>query len=272
VRYWFAQEFFGEYHTFHNNVVLPNGNYAARTVQDGEHLLVFNFFYTQGRVDLLRVLPPPKQLDTDEKGRLLLRSFYKWELMVIKIIEQKDMPELRRFFNNKTASFNRDDGKWICGSRSGYEIFYFERPSSSFIWEGQINVEGMGKLGLVSDVDKDGSGYYFSFDVNNGVVRIRAWGYNPSNDRQDFIFNDIQANVFSVKQTSFHFRLIRYGNYIELAIDDVVKLTLMDYTYSASKMGLYSASSVISLEQSVIKILPDPEEEYSDPTEIQKLL
>jgi beta-fructofuranosidase len=272
VRYWFAQEFFGEYHTFHNNVVLPNGNYAARTVQDGEHLLVFNFFYTQGRVDLLRVLPPPKQLDTDEKGRLLLRSFYKWELMVIKIIEQKDMPELRRFFNNKTATFNRDDGKWICGSRSGYEIFYFERPSSSFIWEGQINVEGMGKLGLVSDVDKDGSGYYFSFDVNNGVVRIRAWGYNPSNDRQDFIFNDIQANVFSVKQTSFHFRLIRYGNYIELAIDDVVKLTLMDYTYSASKMGLYSASSVISLEQSVIKILPDPEEEYSDPTEIQKLL
>ncbi|MBS1746243.1 MAG: glycosyl hydrolase family 32 [Bacteroidetes bacterium] len=272
VRYWFAQEFFGEYHAFHYNVALPNGNYAARVVEDGEHLLVFNFFYTQGRVDLLRVLPPPKQLDTDEKGRLLLKSFYKWELMVTDTIVQKDMPELKLFFKNKTASCEHDDGKWICGSRSGYEVFYFDRPSSSFIWEGQINVEGMGKLGLVSDVDNDGSGYYFSFDVNNGVVRIRAWGYNPANDRQDFIFNDIQTNVFSVKQTSFKFRLIRYGNYIELAIDDVVKLTLMDYTYSESKMGLYSSSSVISLEQSVFKILPDPEEEYADPTEIQKLL
>jgi beta-fructofuranosidase len=273
VRYWFAPDFFGEYHSFHSDVVLPNGNYAARTVKDGGYLLVFNFFYTQGRVDLLRVLPPPKQFDVDENGRLILKSYYKWQLMVIKTIEQKDIKDTACLFSNPTASFIVEDDKWICGSRSGYEVFYFQRPSSSFIWEGKINVEGMGKLGLVSDLDKDGNGYYISFDVSNGLVKIRAWGYNPANDRQNFIFNDIQSNVFTVTpDRCFNFSLLRYGNYIELSIDDVVKLTLMDYMYSGSRIGLYSASSIISLQNSTIKILPEPEEEYGSQEETQKTL
>ena len=63
-------------------------------------------------------------------------------------------------------------------SRGGYEIFYFEKPASSFIWEGLlITVEGMGKLGLVTDIDDDGSGYFISFDVMNGFTQIRAWGF-----------------------------------------------------------------------------------------------
>jgi len=273
VRYWFAPEFLGEYHSFHSDVVLPNGNYAARTVKDGDHLLVFNFFYTQGRVDLLRVLPPPKQFDTDEKGRLLLKSYYKWRLMVTKTVMQKDIEGAAPLFANSTASFVVEGDKWICGSRSGYEVFCFQRPSQSFIWEGKINVEGMGKLGLVSDIDKDGNGYYISFDVSNGLVKIRAWGYNPANDRQNFIFNDIQSNVFSVNpDRCFEFSLLRYGNYIELSIDGVVKLTLMDYMYSGSRIGLYSASSKISLQDSVIKVLPEPEEEYGSQEETQKSL
>lgn len=55
VRYWFANEFLGEYHSFNNDVILPQGNYAARIVQDGDHLLVYNFFYAFGKIDALRV-------------------------------------------------------------------------------------------------------------------------------------------------------------------------------------------------------------------------
>jgi beta-fructofuranosidase len=121
-------------------------------------------------------------------------------------------------------------------------------------------------------MDKDGNGYFISFNVSNGQVQIRAWGFNPLNTRQNFIFNDIQSGFFSTNEkNSFHFRLIRYGHYIELSIDDVVKLTLMDYTYSGDGIGLYSASSVISLQQSTIKVLPDPEEEYASQEEAQKI-
>ena len=272
VRYWFAPDFFGEYHSFHADVLLPQGNYAARIVQDGGHLLVYNFFYAYGRIDALRVLPPPKMLATDDKGRLLLKSYYRWEQMVTTTIPQKDVEKVEHLLSNPTASSEIQPDKWTCGSRSGYEIFCFQKPSAGFIWEGLLTVEGMGKLGLVCDIDKDGNGYFISVNVSSGQVQIRAWGFNPLNNRQNFIFNDIQSGFFTPNEKkSFHFRLIRYGHYIELSIDDIVKLTLMDYTYSGSGIGLYSASSVISLQESVVKILPDPEEEYASQEEAQKI-
>jgi beta-fructofuranosidase len=263
VRYWFAPEFLGEYHSFHDDVLLPVGNYAARIVEDGEHMLIYNFFYAYGKIDALRVLPPPKQLSTDEKGRLLLTSYYRWDTMCTGKLNQKDFSEMVPLFGNPTASFHNEAGKLTCGARSGYEIFCIEKPSGSFIWDGLLTVQGMGKLGLVCDMDAEGNGYFISFNVVSGLVRIRAWGFNSLNTRHNFIFNDIQSNVFVVQpDKSFRFRLIRYGHYIELSINGVVKLTLMDYTYSGGSIGLYSASSVIGLQDSSICSLPDMENEY----------
>lgn len=272
VRYWFAPDFFGEYHSFHNDVILPQGNYAARIVQDGPHLLVYNFFFTYGKIDSLRVLPPPKQLDTDRDGRLVLKSFYRWETMVRRTFSQKDFGKPVHLFANPTATSVSEPDKFTCGARNGYELFCFQKPSSSFIWEGVLTVEGMGKLGLVSDIDSDGNGYFISFNATGGEVKIRAWGFNPLNTRQNFIFNDIQSGFFEPNERkTIHFRLIRYGHYIELSIDDIVKLTLMDYTYSGNGFGLYSASSVISLQHSLLKVLPNPEEEYAGQEEAQKI-
>jgi beta-fructofuranosidase len=272
VRYWFAPDFLGEYHSFHNDVILPQGNYAARTVQDGDHLLVYNFFYAYGKIDALRVLPPPKELTTDKEGRLQLKSYYRWEKMITGIVSQDEFGNTDALFNNPTATSVMDGDKWICGTRGGYEIFCFQKPSESFIWEGLLTVEGMGKFGIVTDMDKEGSGYFISFNIRNREVQIRGWGYNPMNNRQNFIFNDLQAGFFSsVSPDSFRFRLIRYGHYIELSIDDIVILTLMDYTYTNNNIGLYSSSSIISLQQSVIKLLSPPEEEYASQEEAQKI-
>lgn len=272
VRYWFAPDFMGEYHSFHADVILPQGNYAARIEQDGEHLLIYNFFYV-GKIDSLRVLPPPKQLATDTRGRLVLKSYYRWNTMVVRTMVQHEIKNVTMLFNNQTAFFEIQDHKWIGGSRSGYEIFCFKKPAQSFVWEGLLTVEGMGKLGLVTDMDKDGNGYFISFDVVNGFVQIRSWGFNPQNVKQNFIFSDIQSGFFTPpkEKEPIHFRLIRYGNYIELSIDGVVKLTLMDYIYSGDYIGLYSASSVISLQDTIIKTLPAPEEEYASQEEAKKL-
>ncbi len=271
VRYWFAPDFFGEYHSFHDDVLLPKGNYAARAVQDGEHVLIYNFFYA-GKIDTLRVLPPPKQLRTDENGRLLLTSYYRWEQMVTEEIKQGQLGNPQQLLGNDTALLMIEPTKWTCGTRSGYEIFCFQRPAASFIWEGLLTVEGMGKLGLVTDMDNEGNGYFISFNVVSGVVGIRSWGFNPLNAKQNFIFSDIQSNVFPVREKkSFRFKLIRYGNYIELSIDNVVKLTLMDYTYAGRNVGIYSASSVISLQESSVRVLPDPQNEYASQEDAQKL-
>lgn len=272
VRYWVAPDFFGEYQSFDSDVLLPPGNYAARTVQDGEHLLVYNFFYAHGNVNALRVLPPPKELVTDTAGRLLLKSYYRWEKMTLKTLSQSDIKEVKHVFGNPTASSEIAPGKWTCSARSGYEIFSFEKPSNSFIWEGRLTVNGLGKLGLVTDIDQDGNGYFISFDFSTGLVNIRTWGFNPLNTRENFIFYNIQSGTFASNNSqSIYFKLIRYGNYIELSIDGTVKLTLMDYTFSGSGIGLYSASSVIALEYATIKVLPDPPGEYASQEESHKM-
>ncbi|HTE09799.1 MAG TPA: hypothetical protein VK645_02500, partial [Chitinophagaceae bacterium] len=210
VRYWFAPDFFGEYHSFHADVLLPQGNYAARIVEDGNHLLVYNFFYAYGKIDALRVLPPPKQLDTDDKGRLLLKSYYRWQQMVVKTLQQDELGKPEHLLSNPTASSNIETGNWTVGSRSGYEIFCFEKLSPGFIWEGLLTVEGMGKFGLVCDMDREGNGYFISFNITSGQVQIRAWGFNPLNNRQNFIFHDIQSGFFTPNETkSFQFKLIR---------------------------------------------------------------
>ncbi len=268
IRYWFAPEFMGEYHSFHEDVLLPPGNYAARVVEDGEHLLVYNFFYAFGEINALRVLPPPKQLSTDDRGRLILKSYYRWDEMISKTYMQPEFDAFKPILNNPTAFSSIEDDKFFCGSRSGYEIFCFEKPSNSFKWEGILTVEGMGKLGLVCDMDDDGNGYFISFDITHGVTNIRAWGFNPKDNKNNFVFNNIQTAFFSMTTAnSLHFSLIRYGNYIELSINGIVKLTLMDYAFSGKGIGLYSASSVISIQNSLLHVLPDPEEEYVKPEE-----
>ncbi|MDO9376277.1 MAG: glycosyl hydrolase family 32 [Ferruginibacter sp.] len=272
VRYWFADKFLGEYHSFNADVLLPQGNYAARIVEDKEHLLVYNFFFTYGKIDSLRVLPPPKELVTDEEGRLLLKSYYRWEQMARKPLTQEEMLPVKQLLGNDSATLNTEKEKWTCGTGSGYEIFCVERPAQSFIWEGILTVEGMGKFGLVSDIDADGNGYFISFDLLNGLVNIRTWGFNPLNTRNNFIFHDIQSGVFSVpNKKSFRFKLIRYGNYIELSINGFVELTLMDYTFSGSGVGLYTCSAVIALEESTLAAISNPPEEYASQEDAQKL-
>jgi beta-fructofuranosidase len=264
VRYWFSDQLMGEYHCFHSDVLLPQGNYAARVVKDNGHFLIYNFYYTDNQVNSKRVLPPPKQLVTDDRGRLALVSFYRWEKMVEYELLQNNFPEARVFFGNHTASLEIERDRWNMRSRSGYELFYFQSPSTSFIWEGTIALVGLGKCGLLCDMDDQGNGYFIPFDVVNGVVKIRTWGSNPENVKQDFIFSDLQSNLFPVPANGiFSFRLIRCGNYIELSIDGVIRLSLMDYKFSAAGLGLYSASSEIVLTESKWKCLPDPKEEYA---------
>lgn len=272
VRYWVADEFFSEYHSFDVDVLLPQGNYAARTLQDGDHLLVYNFFYTFGNINTLRVLPPPKELVADADGRLMLKSYYRWQQMITKTFQQPALSNVTNLFANPTATLKTEPDKWTCGTSSGYDLFCFEKPSESFIWEGLLTIEGLGKQGLVIDIDEEGNGYFISFNITNGSVNLRTWGFNPLNSRENFIFREIQSGHFTVPENkSFWFKVIRYGNYIELSIDGLVKLTLIDYTFSGNLMGLLSASSLITLQNTVVHALPDPPEEYASQVDAQKV-
>jgi beta-fructofuranosidase len=265
VRYWYSDKFDGPYHSFHHDVFMPQGNYAARIVEDGEHTLVYNFYYQNRQVNSKRLLPPPKELDVDEKGRLRLISFYRWDEKVKEVIPQEKFPEIKKTFQNPTSETKDQDGKLWFGSKSGYELFTFEKPSESFIWEGRLKMEGLGKGGLLLNADEEGNGYYISLDFMSGYVQIRAWGFNEEDNMNNFVFQNLQTNQFSIASDQFHidYKLICYGHYIELSINGVVKLTLIDYKYTGNRIGVYSASSIVSIEHSVIKTMSSPDQEYA---------
>ena len=88
-------------------------------------------------------------------------------------------------------------------------------------------------------------------------------GFNPNDPQNNFVFKNLQTNQFIANSNyALDFKLIRYGHYIELSIDNIVKLTLIDYKYSESRIGFYSASSIITLSNSRYSMLEDPIMEY----------
>lgn len=264
VRYWFAPEFDGEYHAFHANVLLPQGNYAARIVKEGDRSLIYNFYFVGGDVNTHRVIPPPKELDVDDKGRLLLKSYHLWDTLHEKTIEQQNFPLPKPILANPTASFESPTpDKWILSCRSGYEIFCNPKPADNFIWEGTLSVEGMGKTGFVIECDEEGTGYFTSIDFENGFVQFRAWGFNDQDVKNNFVFENAQTNQFDIPENrEIDFKIIRYGNYFELSINGVVKLTLLDYKYNEGNVGVYTCSAVMALTNSRIHVIPAPENEY----------
>ena len=154
--------------------------------------------------------------------------------------------------------------KWTFNSVSGYEVYAFHKPANHIIWEGLLHLEGMGKSGFVLNVDEEGNGYFISMDFVNGYVQIRRWGFNPDDYLNNFKFDNLQTGLFKPPiDRKVHFRLINYGYYIELSIGERVILTLVDYQFEGSLIGLYSASSTVSLSDSKIHILAEPETEYA---------
>ncbi len=263
VRYWFAPDFLDEYHCFHKNVLLPQGNYAARIIHDDNHILVYTFFYTYGSINSLRILPPPKELQTDENGRLILKTYYRWNEKVLDQQEIDDEMLWTRLLENPTAHIEKSHGEWIFSSRSGYEAFCFRKPADNFIWEGEFTLEGMGKFGLISDADDSANGYYYSIDAVNGYMQVKAWGFNPDDIKSNFKFIMLQDNTMAISPNrTYRFSLLRYGGYIELSIDGIVKLTLLDFLFAGDFIGFYTSSAVLSVRGLVFKTLKEPRNEY----------
>lgn len=265
VRYWISRAFEGPYKSFHSDMLMPGGNYAARFVTDNGNTLLYGFYYLNKDLNYKRVLPPPKEIAVDDRGRLVLISFNGWKNKIIKEIPQKLFPRAIPRLANPTADSEIKDERWTLSSESGYEIFSFQKPAENILWTGQITLEDLGKCGFVLNENGAGDAYYISIDFVNGYMKIRTWGFNESNMSEDFVFKKLQSNLFKVNENRSHsFQLIYYGNYIELSIDGAVKLTLVDESIKYNNIGFYVVSAKIALENSTIAVLEDIKSSYTD--------
>jgi beta-fructofuranosidase len=264
VHYWWSDTFQGEYRAFNHNVLLPRGNYAARTMQDGARTLIYTFYIDGLNVENgARSLPPPKELRKRADGRLELVSYHRWEEKV-----RGSVPLSKDLFHpcleNPTAGFEAEGEPIRFSCRSGFELFTAPAGEGSWIWEMEWQTLRQGDCGLVFGLDDLLNGYFISLDTERGTAQLRAWGNRLERVFQNYIYESLQIGDFTpMPDRRYQIRLIRWRGYIELSVNGVVRLSLVDARFSGRSLGIYLESAEITLTSLSLRTL---EGSGADPT------
>lgn len=244
VHYWYADDFTGPYRNFSDNVLLPQGNYAARVSSgpDG-NLLVWNFFFSQGDIRGDRLLPPPKRLVVDDTGRLRLKSFSGFDDRVTASLEPNALTPLDQLLGYTDVPEEAMQLSHL-QSDSGFEAFLVRDRHRDYRLSGTIHVESAGKFGFVMHLQEDGDGYYISIDPEKGITQIRYWAARDGGHVDEaFRYEQLQASHQIPKKGPIPFTLVSFGTYIELSLYDGIVLTLADDRVEEGRVGFYLESS-----------------------------
>jgi len=268
VHYWYADNFEGPYRNFHDNVLLPQGNYAARVSRDGDRYLVWNFFFKGLTTRGQHLMAPPKELVVDDDGALRLRSFAGFEDLIAKTLTLSELGALQPLFNNPYASGTSETSSCWFGCDSGFEAFLLPGEYRDFILTGELSLEGSGKCGLVLRLNDDGDGYYLSLDLFKGIAQIRAWGHRPEGGFEEaFDYDQLQAAHYVATDNPHPFCLVAHEQYLEFSLNGNVLLTLADDRFERGKVGFYIESAQLRVDDLRLEVCDRPATE-SYPTSV----
>lgn len=259
VHYWYADEFKGPYRNFSDNVLLPQGNYAARISQDGNTWLVWNFFFKGLTTKGKHFLAPPKELVSDERGELHLKSYAGFDKLVSKTLTLKELVPIDLLFDNPYASAITTGTTCRCKCDNGFEGFILKGEYADFILSGELNLEGRGKCGFLLRLNDEGDGYYLSLDLFKGVAQIRAWGHRQEGYVEEaYFYEQLQAAHYESASGSHSFRIVLHQQYLEFSLNGYVLLTLADNVFDKGRVGFYTENAVLRFENLTLKICSQP--------------
>ena len=164
----------------------------------------------------------------------------------------------RSCLGNPAARADRSGDVLRVACGGGFELFVFPADEPAWIWEGELEVHHQGQCGLVFGLDDQLNGYYAALDAVRGSVQLRAWGSRPELAFRDYLYEDLQNATFPPGSGPLRFRLIRWGSYIELSVDGVVRLTLVDGRFKGRNLGVYVESAELTLAGQVLHALEGP--------------
>ena len=260
VHYWYADEFTGPYRNYYDNVLLPQGNYAARVAQEGEKHLIWNFFFKGLTTEGQHLMAPPKELIVDDRGELRLRSYEGFKKLITRSLAPGALAPLQPLFNNPHASAVTEADSCCLTSESGFEGFLLQGEYQDFMLTGMLELEGNGKCGLLLRVNDEGDGYYLSIDLFKGIGQIRAWAHRPDGDGEEaFHYEQLQAAHYIPNKGPHQFFLLAYEQYLEFSLDGYVLLTLADDQFERGKVGFYVESVTMWIDNLRIEVCDDPQ-------------
>lgn len=269
IHYWHAASADGPFENFFDNVLLPKGNYAGRITQlpDGR-VLLFNFFAKKenhgGQEITRKLLPPPKELEIDDSGRLRVKSYLGYDALVESRAHAAELCPLRPLFEHDDAHGAVDtDGTVHLSTRSGYQGFLLQGEHANFRLRATLSLEGNGKCGMLLHCDAEGNGYYLSLDLIKGVAQLRAWGTREGGSVETaFHYQPLQAGYWASNPDGpWDIQVLSHGMYREVCIEGQVLLTLADDSFSHGGLGFYTESAALRVENLVVEELRAPVEE-----------
>ena len=255
VHYWWSDKFKGPYQNFADNVLLPQGNYAARISKEGERYLIWNFFFKGRTTKGKHLMAPPKELVVDENSELRLKTYKGFDNLVSHVQEFSKITPLKTLYNNSNASSKIKNLNFVIDCSSGFEAFLLKGIYKNFILTGELITEDRGKYGLVFRINREGDGYYLSLDFFKGIVQLRAWGRNPHGEVEEaFTYRQLQVANYIPKEGPHPFCLIAYDQYLEFSLNGYILLTLADDQYEKGNLGFYIENARLRINNPKLKI------------------
>jgi beta-fructofuranosidase len=260
IRYWHAETLDGPWCSYHDNVLMPQGNYAGRLCRD-EHGWLLWCFFAMERNDRTanNLMPPPKRLVRSEDGLLHIRTFEGFEDLLGDELDTRCVQPLKP--TSEGCECRLDPHKWEISNQHGFQAFVFEEEVESFRMQGTLRIQGKGKCGLVFRIDPEThDGYYLSFDLRKGLAQLRAWGTDREAGGEHMMsFNTLQsASWFTETPGEASFSLLCYGSYLELSIDGFIVLSLADQRFQHGHVGVYLETARLTVEDIELHRLRNP--------------
>lgn len=261
VHVWRADRPDGPFVAASDNVLLPQGNYAARPshrLPDGTRLLWNVFVTASGR----RLLAPPKRLERSGE-RLIVRSFGGFD---DRVEHRLDPDEIGRFealcgIAGAEASGPDAAGNARLAAPSAAELFLLPERMRDVRLRMRLRREQGGKQGLLVRVDEAGEGYHVALSPDKGLAELRLWTGLPGRVRPgeaQFDYRPLQGTAHYVRPEPVSVEVLAFGDYLETSIDGEVVLSLADDAVREGRFGLYVESGVVTIEDLVVERLEGP--------------
>lgn len=260
VRYWHTSQIGKPWKTYADNVLLPSGNYAGRICRDNKGWLLFNF-YTPGGPDRTahNLMPPPKRLNRLSCGHLIVQSFEGFETRKGQQLDTTRVCPIKESADGNCVI--PKDNRLELSNEAGFQIFAFEQDQSCFQIDLSLEMKSDGKCGLVFRLDREThDGYYLSLDLFKGVAQIRNWGTGADASGEHMMqFRSLQAGYWRTEVPGkATMRLIAYGSYLELSVNDRVTLSLADQSFSTGALGIAVESGSLIASDIRLRKLKSP--------------
>lgn len=262
VRYWHTNRIGAPWRSYYDNVLLAQGNYAARVCRDDRGWLLWNFFSLGGPDRTSHnLMPPPKRLYRSKDGLLRATTFEGLDQWLGERIDTSRVWPLRSGLGDQRCSVDGNTLDLAC--EAGFQAFVFDGSIASAKLSAKIDLCGLGKCGIVFRVDADTQdGYYLSLDLLKGIAQLRAWHTGqPGSGEKMMQFRTLQGgNWHSDTPGKAALSLIAFGHYLELAVDGRVVLTLADPTFTEGLFGVYLESARMRMYDVDLREMRGPEQ------------